>query len=87
LHSAADSFLNEVGSEIGFLAEFIVERVSCSCVGCDALGVGVVRPTVLCSTVGAVKELSGGFVEVVAALVGNGEFDRCSTPDLYVSDV
>ena len=38
------------------------------------------------STVGTVKELPGGVVEVVAALVGNDEFDRCGTPDLHISD-
>jgi len=73
LDSAADGFLNEVGNVIGFLTEFIVERVSCGRVGRDALGVGVVGPTELGSTVSTVKELPGGVVEVVAALVGNDE--------------
>jgi hypothetical protein len=31
--------------------------------------------------------LLGGFVEVVAVLVGNNEFDRCGASDLHVSDV
>jgi len=32
------------------------------------------------------KELPRGFVEVIAALAGNDKFDRCGTPDLYISD-
>jgi hypothetical protein len=58
-------------------------------VGGDALGVGGVGvgPTKLGRTVGAVKELPGGFVDVVAVLVGNDEFDRRGTPELYISDV
>jgi len=32
-----------------------------------------------------VKELPGRFVEVVAVLVGDDEFDRCGTPDLHIS--
>jgi hypothetical protein len=31
-----------------------------------------------------VKELPGGFVEVVAVLVGSDEFDRCGTPAVYI---
>jgi len=34
-----------------------------------------------------VKELPGRFVEVVAVLVGDDEFDGCGTPDLHISDV
>ena len=79
--------MNEVGSESGFLTEFIVERVPCGRVGRDALGVGVVGPTELGSTVSAVKELPGGVVEVVTAFVGNDEFDGCGTSDLHISDV
>jgi len=79
--------LHEVRGEFGFLAEFVVQSVSCGRVRCNALGVGVVGPTELSSTVGAVTELPGGFVEVVAALVGNREFDGCGTSDLYNSDV
>ena len=73
------------GLETCFTAEVvIVERVSRGRVGGDALGVGGVGPTELGGTVGAVKELPGGFVEVVAVLVGNDEFDRCGTPALYI---
>ena len=74
------------GLETSFTAEVvIVERVSRGRVGGDTLGVGGVGPTELGGTVGAVKELPGGFVEVVAVLVGNDEFDRCGTPALYIS--
>jgi hypothetical protein len=86
LDSAADGFLNEVRGKFGFVAEVVIERVSCSRVGRDALSVGAVGPTELGSTVGTMKELPRGFVEVIAALVGNDEFDRCGTPDLYISD-
>jgi len=87
MHGASDSFLDEVRSEVGFVAEFIVESVPSGRVDCDTLSVGAVRPTELGSAVGAVKELPGGFVEVVAALVRNNEFDRCGTPDLHISDL
>jgi hypothetical protein len=74
------------GLETSFTAEVVVvERVSRGRVGGDTLGVGGVGPTELGGTVGAVKELPGGFVEVVAVLVGNDEFDRCGTPALYIS--
>jgi len=86
LNGASDSFLNEVRGKFGFVAEVLVESVSCSCVGRDAFGVGVVGPTELSSTVGAVKELPGRFVEVVAVLVGNDEFDWGGTPDLNILD-
>jgi hypothetical protein len=33
------------------------------------------------------KELPSGFVEVVAALIGNDEFDRRGTPDVHISDL
>jgi len=85
-NGTTDGFLNKVCSEFGFLTEFIIERVSCGRIGRDALSVGVVGPTELGRTVGAVKELPGGFVEVIAALVGNDEFDGCGTSDLHVSD-
>jgi len=87
LDSAADGFLNEVRGEFGFLTELIVQSVSCGCVGRDTLTVGVIGPTELGSTVSAVKELASGFVEVVAALVGNDQFDGCGTSDLHISDV
>ncbi|SFI67766.1 hypothetical protein SAMN05443661_103102 [Natronobacterium gregoryi] len=32
------------------------------------------------------KELSRGFVEVVASLIGNDEFDRRSSTHLHISD-
>jgi len=87
LDSAADGFLNEVRGEFGFLTELIVQSVSCGCVGRDTLTVGVIGPTELGSTVSAVKELASGFVEVVAALVGNDQFDGYGTSDLHISDV
>ena len=74
------------GLETSFTAEVVVvERVSRGRVGGDTLGVGGVGPTELGGTVVAGKELPGGFVEVVAVLVGNDEFDRCGTPALYIS--
>ena len=79
--------MDEIRGKFGFLAEFIVERVSCGRVGRDALGIGVAGPTELSSTVSAVKELPGGFVEVVAVLVGDDEFDRCGTSDPHISDL
>jgi len=87
LDATSNRLLNEVGGEIGFLTELVVERVPCGCVGRNALGIGAVGPAELGGAVGAVKELPGGFVEVVASLVGDGEFDRGSTSDLYISDV
>jgi hypothetical protein len=78
--SASDGFLDEVCCEVCSTAEVVVERVSRGRVGGDALDVGGVGPTEFGGTVGAVKELPGGFVEVVAVLVGNDEFDRCGTP-------
>jgi hypothetical protein len=86
LDSAADGFLNEVRGKFGFLTELVVQSVSCSRVGRDTLSVGVGGPTEFSSTVGTMKELPGGFVEVIAALVGSDEFDRCGTPDLHISN-
>jgi hypothetical protein len=86
LNSAADGLLNEVRGKFGFLAELVVQSVPCSRVGRDTLSVGVVGPTELSSTVGTMKELPRRFVEVIAALVGNDEFDRCGTPDPHISD-
>ena len=79
--------MNEVRGKLGLLTELVVKRLPCGCVGGDALGVGAVGPTELGGTVGAVTELPGGFVEVVASLVGNDEFDGGRTSDLYISDV
>jgi hypothetical protein len=79
--------LNEVRGEVSLLAEFLIERIPCSCVGRDALCVRNVRPTELGSTVGAVKELASGFVEIIPSLVGNDKLDRRGTADLHISDV
>ena len=86
LHGASDSLLNEVSGEVGFLSEFLVERVSCRRIRGDAVRVRLVVPTEFGGTVRAVKELSGGFVEVVAVLIGNDEFDRRSSAYLHVSE-
>lgn len=86
LDGASDGFLNEVRGEVGFVAEFVVECVSRGRVGRDTLSVGFVGSTELGGTVGAVKELPSGFVEVIASFIGNDEFDGCSTPDLHISD-
>jgi hypothetical protein len=87
LDGASDGFLNEIRGEVGFHAEFPVERVPCSCVGRYTFCVRDVRPTEICSTVGAVKELLSRFVEILMSLVGNDKFDGRSTPDLHVSDL
>jgi hypothetical protein len=87
LDSAADGFLDEVRSKACFVAEFVVESLSCSRISRDIFGVGVVGPAELSGTVGTVKELSSRFVEVVAALVGNDKFDGRGTSDLHISDV
>ena len=84
--SALDGLLNEIRSEVGFLTVFRVEHVPCSCVGRDTLCVREVRPTELGSTVGTVKELLGGFVEILTSLVGDDELDSCGTPDLNISE-
>ena len=73
--------MDEVRGKFGFLTELVVQSVSCGCVGRDTFSVRVVGPTELSSTVSTVKELPGGVVEVVAALDGNDEFERCGTTD------
>lgn len=67
--------------------EVAAKRVSCGRVRRNAVRVGVVVPTELGGTVRAVKELSSGFVEVVAVLIRNDEFNQCGSTHLYVSDV
>ena len=59
---------------------FVDEAVSALVHG----GVGVVGPAGLRGMVGAVKELPGCFVEVVASLVWDDEFDGCGMSDLHV---
>lgn len=76
--------MNKGRGKIGVFTELVVQSVSCSRVGRDTLSGGVVGPTEL-STVGMIKELPRGFVEVIAALVGNGEFDRRGTSNLCIS--
>lgn len=85
MDTAPNSFQNEVRGEIGFVTKFVVERIPCGCVRRDALGVGAVGLTEPSGTVGAVTELLGGFVEVVASLVGDDEFDKSGTSDLHIS--
>jgi len=82
-----DGFLDEVCREVGFLAEPVVERVSGFAVRGNAVLVVSVVPAVVTGLVRAVEELVGGFVEAAVILVGNDEFDRRGTSDLYISDV
>jgi len=73
--------------QIGFLAELVIQRISCFEVRGDAVLVVDVVPTstVVTGFVRTVEELVGSFVEVVVGLVGNDKFDRCGSPDLYIS--
>jgi hypothetical protein len=86
LYGASDNLLNEVSGEVGFPSEFCVERVPCGRVRRNAVRVWVIIPTELGGTVRAVKELASGFVEVVAVLIENDDFDRRSSTHLHVSD-
>jgi hypothetical protein len=70
---------------VSFLAETVVQR-GFRIRGDTILIVGVVpTPAVVTGLVRAVKELLGGFVEVVVTLVRNDELDRRSTSDLHSS--
>jgi len=71
--------LNEVGGEISFLPQLRIECISRGRIRSDAVHVRTVVPTELGGTIRTVEELLSGCVEIVAALIGNDEFDRCSS--------
>ncbi len=70
---ATDAFLDEVGGEVGFLSQLVVQGVFCFRLAGDA--VVVVAPRPLAGAVGAVQELLLGLMEVATTLFGYVEFD------------
>jgi hypothetical protein len=77
---------NEVRMQvIGFLAKIVIQRGLCFAFVSDTLGVVVLVPTVLASTVCTPEELISGFVECVALVIGNDQLDGCSTTHFHTS--
>ncbi len=68
---------------VGFVAERVVQRSLRFGLRCHAVVVVIVIPTEFSSTIRTVQELFFSCVEVIAALIGNDEFDGCGATNLH----
>jgi len=87
VNGTPNGLLDEVCRQVNFLAEPVVQRISCFDVRGDAVLVVGIVPAVVTGFVRTVEELLGNFVEVVAVLGGNNDLDRRGASDLYISNV